>query len=94
MTSNKINISGIDKISLLRALWENQKIAAFFTNFPKLAPSFDEDEAKEAVKDYIDYFRGRAIKANISGDEMDSFCYDRDAGNGTALKVVSSLKKM
>jgi hypothetical protein len=58
-----------------------------------LAPTFDEQLAKEAVKDYIDYFNGRCIKTDLSNDSIDPWAYDRDAGAGTFQRVVSGLKK-
>lgn len=88
-----INISGIDKVKLLKALWMNQSVASFFGNFKALAPAFDEELAKEAVKDYIDYFNGRCIKTDLSKDLINPWAYDRDAGAGTFQRVVSELKK-
>jgi hypothetical protein len=86
-----VDITGIDKVELLRALHEGQVTAGFFGGLP--GPSFDECRASEAVKQgYIDYFCGRAIKTDISGDSADSFLYNRDAGNGTFEEIVQRLK--
>lgn len=89
---SKIDISGIDKVKLLKGLWENQGVAAFFAMYNRSAPSFDEQGAREAVKSYIDYFNGRCIKTDLSKDLVDPWAYDRDAGAGTFQKVVSGLK--
>ena len=76
--SDKISIKGLCKITLLRAMWENQRIASFFGG--SSGPSFDEKEAKNVVqKGYIDYFCGRAIKADLSGELVNGYAYNRDS---------------
>ena len=42
---------------------------------------------------HFNYLEGRVMKINISGDEMDPRCYDRDNGQGAALKVVTALRQ-
>ena len=92
MTS-EISIKGLDKVELLKNLWENQVTAAFFTFSGKIPPKFEDELAKKAVNDYIDYFCGRAIKTNLSGDMVDPYLYDRDAGKGNFLQIVNSMRK-
>lgn len=82
MSGGNIDIKGIDKVVLLKNLWQNQVVAGFFTNIPHLAPKFNEAEAQKAVLEYIDYFCGRAIQCNLSGDTANPKMYDRDAGAG------------
>jgi hypothetical protein len=55
-------------------------------------PPFDHSLAEEAVKKRIDYFCGSAIKCDLSGDEVDPFLYDRDAGKGAFQEVVDSMR--
>jgi len=91
--SGKISIKGLNKIALLKALWENMRPAAFFNSFDViLAPPFDVKAAEKAVKSYIDYFNGRCIKCDLSGDEVDPWLYDRDAGAGAFQKIVDGLR--
>jgi len=89
---SEVDISGLDKVVLLKALWQEQKPAAFFTITRFQAPGFNDEEAAEAVKKYIDYFRGRAIKSDLSGDSVNPFGYDRDAGSGSFAKIVANIK--
>lgn len=91
MTS-EINIKDLDKVELLKNLWENQVTAAFFTFSGKTAPKFEDELAEKAVNDYIDYFCGRAIKTNLSGDFVEPHLYDRDAGKGKFLEIVNSMR--
>ena len=91
--SMSIDIGGIDKVKLLRKLWDNQIRAAFFTmnGIPSLP--FDESGAAKAITaGYIDYYAGRAIKSNLSGDTANTAMYDRDAGKGKFAQIVSSLR--
>ena len=88
-----VNISGIDKVQLLKALWLNAKPASFFGGSGTTPPIFNEARASSAVKDYIDYFDGRCIKTDLSKDAANPRLYDRDWGNGAFEKVVRSLKQ-
>jgi hypothetical protein len=88
-----VDISGVDKLQLLKALWSSQKTASFFTNIPSMAPAFDESAASAAIaRGHIDYFSGRAIKADLSGDVAQPYLYDRDAGPGAMQRIVMQLR--
>ena len=87
-----VNIIGLDKVKLLKALWENQIVASYFALIEE--PSFDYDLAKRVTGGYIDYFQGRAIKCNLSGDFVNPRLYDRDAGNGKFQAVVNHIKEI
>lgn len=84
-----INIKDIPKETLLRKLWENSAIAPFFSMNDYPAPAFDEQKAVNAVNGYIDYFQGRLIKCDISGDTADPWLYDRGYGPDDAKKRKS-----
>ena len=47
---NTVDISGVDKIKLLKALWSNMKPAHFILVNPEISPVFNEDKAEKAVK--------------------------------------------
>lgn len=89
----QVDIRGLDKVVLLRKLWENMKVAAFFEQLPWLAPPFVEGLASDAVGKYIDYFCGRCIKCDLSKDTVDPFLYDRDAGAGAFARIVAAMQK-
>lgn len=95
-SSTNINIKGLDKERLLRALWENMQPAAFFSSFAgmgALMPTYNAEEAKEAIaQGYIDYLFGRCIKMDLSGDTIDSRLYDRDTRT-PAEAVVRAMRK-
>lgn len=90
MEDGLIDISGLDKVELLRALY----VYAFESPMSMFSRSeFDEYLAKEAVKKRIDYFQGRAIKTDLSRDHADPLLFDRDAGKGRFQQVVDLLRK-
>ena len=93
MNSN-IDITGIDKVELLRELHKRQITAGFYGFTFGIGPAFDDDKAREVVsKGYIDYFCGRAMKVDISGNEACPRLYDRDAGTGVFAEVVATFKQ-
>lgn len=92
-----INIEGLDKVELLRILWLNMVPAsvalyAAILNNNTSESVFDKELAKYAVLGYIDYFQGRCIKSDLSGNEVDPFLYDRDAGKGVFQRIVTALR--
>lgn len=87
-----LSITGVDKVELLRKLWEKKKPAVFFAYHPHVpVPTFDDDLARKAVTGYIDYFQGRCIKTDLSQDEADPRVYDRDEGEGAFKRVLANL---
>ena len=89
----EVNIQGLDKVALLRALWARQKPAAFFIHGFGESPPFDAVAAAAATAGYIDYFAGRAIKTDLSTDTALPRLYDRDAGDGAMAEVVAELRR-
>jgi len=90
--SSIVNIEGIDKVELLKALWENSKPSLYFEVSNINSPNFDYDKAKEAVLEKINYFMGRCIKCDLSKNEVYPYLYDRDYGKGKFQEIVNSLK--
>lgn len=39
-----------------------------------------------------DYFHGRPIKCNLTGDEFDPRLFDRDAGAGSAARAIDEIR--
>jgi len=90
-----VDVAGIDKLVLLRALWENQATASFFLASSTPAPVFNTEEARAALaRGTIDYLCGRAIKVSFKhGATIDPFLYDRVAGQGTLQRIVDQLRR-
>ena len=90
-TRTMVDITGLDKVELLHELWKGSRSALFFKIRGIPPPEFDAEEAKIVVTDYIDYFDGRMIKCDISGNQADPGLYDRDFGAGAFQRVVNSF---
>ena len=88
-----INISGLNKASVLAALYNAARpLGMGFMHYdPK---PMTEEEAAEYLKSmtYFDYLKGRVMKVDLSKDELDERWYDRDNGTGNANAVICSLK--
>jgi hypothetical protein len=92
MAQYMVDITGVNKVALLHELWTRSKPAAFFAPFPQLAPHFDRDEAIVAVHHPIDYFCGRCIKSDLSGDTASPNLFDRDFGRGAFAAAVDAVR--
>ena len=92
--SDTINIAGMDKAELLAALYKNsQPLGLGFLQAD--ANPMTRDEAAEIMRDqglYFDYLKGRVMKINLEGDELNPWGYDRDNGQGSVASVIENLK--
>ena len=86
-----IDISDLDIKILLKELWDNTIIASFFILNPDIPePPYEEPNI---YYKYFDYHCGRPIKTDLSNLHKVYYKgYDRDAGDGTFLKIVSKLR--
>ncbi len=85
-----VDISGLNKCRLLLMLARNCSHRLASLN----ARHFSEQDALYALLEragYVDYFRGCAIKTDLSGNSADFSLYDRDNGLGRGAKVVADI---
>ena len=92
-SANELDISDLDKVELLRQLWQNMQPASFFTMSGRTPPEFDRALAATAVVRYIDYFQGRCIKTDLSYNVVDTRLYNRDAGEGKFEAIVAEMRQ-
>ncbi len=97
---NTVNIKDIPKNELLAALYNNSKpLGIGIIHFDPTPMSLDDaqnmiDDLKNEGRDlFFDYIKGRVVKVDITGDEMRTWSYNRDIGEGVAERVVESLRK-
>ena len=93
-----INIEGLEKAKLLQGLFNSAKPVGLGFYDPASNKEMSYEEAKNIIDKakgrlYFDYLNGRKMKINISGDEINSSEYDESSGSGTALMVVTALRK-
>ena len=91
-----IDISKFSKASVLAALYNASHPQGM--GFMHFDPAdMEESEAQRLFDDskdkYFDYVKGRILKVDLSGEELDPRLYDRDNGNGAAWAVISRLSE-
>lgn len=87
-----IDISNVNKLKLLHALWLESNIAPFFTTTGINAPEWDDNDALQAISNgYIDYFKGRLIKTNLSGDKCHTDRYNFNNGENKFEMLLTQV---
>lgn len=89
---SKIEISKASKSSILAALYNASKVQGMGVMQAKDG-EMSESEAEELLsqKTYFDYLHGKIMKVDLSGDSFSPAMYDRDNGQGAALRAISHL---
>ena len=73
-----IDISGLNRVEVLRTLWENSFTTFSFYGNSITPPSFNEREAEKYTGDcYVDYLCGRLIKVRFYNCTMNTCTYDQ-----------------
>lgn len=92
-----VDISGLDRMELLKALWENSKPAMYFAATKQQPPSFDGEAARRCAgrNGFVDYASGRSIKVNVFGKDtvVSPDGYDQNNGEGSFRRVVDALRQ-
>lgn len=92
-----VDISDLDLVVLIKALWNNMQPAAFFRFAPiSPPPKPSSEEIMETLKStryYLDYLNGRCIKTDFSDlTKVNTRLYNRDAGDGAFERIISELR--
>jgi len=86
-----VNIKGLDKAKVLKALHDNSKAQGLsYLNLKSLSL----EECRNIVKTQLsfDYLYGKALKVDISKDTFDPWGYDRENGEGAAQHAINTIK--
>ena len=87
------DISGLDKVEVLRFLWLNA-IPTYYEYGTVYKPDvFDEDAAAEAVKGYVKYFCDRLINVDFSSEMIDLYDYIITSNHPVRLPSSPSIDK-
>jgi hypothetical protein len=95
----EINIKDLDKAAVLAALYNNSRPLGMgllhFDPKPMTVEEAREIMTKGSTVDYckaqttsFDYLNGRVMKVNLSGSAFNPWGYDRNNGEGAALKAL------
>lgn len=89
-----MNIAGLSKAAVLAALYNAaQTQGRGFLRHD--AQDMTEDQAQEILdggQTDFDYLKGRVMKVDLSGNEVDTHLYNRDNGPNTAETVIEALR--
>lgn len=92
--SDTISLIGLDKAAVFAALYNGAKAQGL--GFLHYDPTpMTAEQARERFGDqftYFDYVDGRAMKVDLSGDELYPGLYDRDNGHGAAARVIAAMQ--
>ena len=90
-----INISGLDKAEVLRALYNNAKTQGM--GILHYTPEdMTRDEAQTILDGgqvYFDYLKGRVMKVDLKGSTLWPDLYDRDNGPGAAQRALDGISE-
>jgi len=85
----KIDLTGKNKAKVLASLYNNSKPQGLgFLHYNPVPMTIAEAEDLLAQSPYFDYLHGRVMKIDLSGDTLDTSLYDRDNGEGSALRAI------
>lgn len=90
-----MNIAGLDKAEILAALYNysQQQNMGFLQT--RGAEGMTVEQAREEIINnkemYFDYLHGRVMKIDLRGDDLDTWLYNRDNGQGAAEAVIEAL---
>lgn len=90
-----IDITGLDKAAVLKALYDNSKPQGLgFLHY--VSGDMSIEEARSITEQPFgcnqDYLKGRVLKIDISDHEFDPRLYDRDNGDGAAARAIKELR--
>lgn len=89
-----VNIKGLDKAKVLLALHNGTQPQGM--GFLHASTMTEEGCASDIAamngQLYFDYYHGRPLKCDITGDEFNERLYDRDAGQGAAERAIAAIR--
>lgn len=89
---NYIDISGLDKASVLMALYNRARVQGLgFLQARDGDMSREEANALLANDDYFDYVHGRVLKISFAEDLLFTGLYNRDNGPNAAEKAIQDI---
>jgi len=92
--SGVVDISGLDKVEVLRALYAKSKVQGM-GRYAFVPGDLDYSEAKEILecqRGYVDYLKGRVMKVSLTEDTLNTRLFNRDNGTGAAEDVIKNLR--
>lgn len=91
-----MDISGLDKAAVLASLYNRAKPQGMgFMQYDSTPMTTEEaQQTLDSEQTYFDYLKGRVMKVDLSGDEVDTWGYNRDNGENAAEMVIVELRQV
>ena len=91
--SETIDISKLNKADVLAALYNNSQPQGlgFFHSTPDAMRTEEAQAPLDSGQSYFDYLKGRVMKIDLSGDDLKTWLYDRDNGQGAAAEALKEV---
>jgi hypothetical protein len=88
-----MNISNLSKAKVLAALYNNSKPQGrgFLHADSQLMTEEEAQKLLDSDQTSFEYLKGRVMKVDLSGDELDTWLYNRDNGENAAETALSGL---
>jgi len=88
-----MNISKLSKAKVLAALYNGSKVQGMgiFQAKPGAMSEAEAQKLLDSGQTYFDYLHGKVMKIDLSGDELETWLYNRDNGQGSAERIIESL---
>jgi len=87
-----VDISGLDKLILLHALWRKSPPVYISIANGVYAPPWNVGEALKALSGYIEQLGTRMLDLDLREDNVDPTLYDIHCREGTLAQVVTDMK--
>ena len=90
-----MDISGLSKAKVLVALWNASQSQGNSFLDPRFMTPLTEEDAEKILatgQTYFDYLNGRVMKIDLSKDEVETWLFNRDNGDGSAERAISQLR--
>lgn len=88
-----MDITGIDKAEILAALYNaSQPLGMGFLQYDPTPMTVEEANIHLKRSSYFDYLKGRVMKIDLTGNNLNTRLYNRDNGEGAAERVIERLR--
>lgn len=93
--STMCDITGLDKALVLKVLTDRAQYSSPVMNAFAGGNDVSLDECKQAVavSTDVDYFKGKLLKVNLSGNQFDARLFNREHGESAAQLAIAKLKE-
>jgi len=89
-----VDLKDFDKAAVLAALYNGAKPQGLgFLQYDPTPMSIEEARDLLKKSQDFDYLKGRVMKVDLSGDQLDPRGYDRDNGENAAQTLIDSLRE-